>query len=298
MIRVEFPMIIKNLIAITTIAVLSAPSHAMMRSYGASINQSSWSLIKNTPTACILQHQIPRIGQANFASVASKDNNLDFELAMRQKPAQHTAVEVRSLSPKWKPQGASTHLTNMQYFKQFNGEINDQQAWVLLSELEKGMQPTFFYQDWYNKSDQVSVAVSAVNFEPQHQKFMDCVSKLLPYSFDDISFTTLNYRKNSHTLDNRSQKKLQMIQDYLKHEPEMELVVIDSYTDSYGGRYNNEMLSKKRAQQMKAILEQAGISAEKIVVDGYGEKRHVASNAKVQGRDKNRRVIITMNRGY
>jgi len=287
-------------LTVVTIAALIATSstNAMMRSYGASINQSSWSLIKDTPTACILQHQIPRIGQANFSSVASKNNNLDFELAMRQKPAQHTAVEVRSLSPKWKPQGASSHLTNMQYFKQFNGEVNDNQAWILLSELEKGMQPTFFYKDWYNKRDNVSVAVSSVNFDPQHQKFMDCVSRLLPYSFDDISFTTLNYRKNSNILDSRSRQKLKMIQDYLKHEPEMELVVIDSYTDSYGGRYNNEMLSKKRATDMKKLLEEAGITGSKIVLDGYGEKRHIVSNAKVQGRDKNRRVIITMNRGY
>jgi len=285
-------------ITAAAVLVVSGSSHAMMRSYGASIEQSSWSLVKNTPTACILQHQIPRIGQANFSSVASKDNNLDFELAMRQKPAKHTEVEVRSLSPKWKPQGTSSYLTDITYFKQFNGEINDDQAWVLLSELEKGMQPTFFYRDWYNSNDQISVAMSAVNFTPQHQKFMDCVSQLLPYSFDDISFTTLNYRKNSKVLDRRSKNKLKMIQDYLKYEPTMELVVIDSYTDSYGGRYNNEQLSIKRAQEMKKLLQKAGISGEKIVLDGFGEKRHIASNEKIQGRDKNRRVVITMNRGY
>lgn len=46
------------------------------------------------------------------------------------------------------------------------------------------------------------------------------------------------------------------------------------------------------------MLENAGIDGEKIQVDGYGEKRHIASNEKIQGRDKNRRVVITMNRGY
>lgn len=289
---------IRLTIAAASVLIATGSTHAMMRSYGASIEQSSWSLVKNSPTACILQHQIPSIGQANFSSVASKNDNLDFELAMRQKPAQHTQVEVRSLSPKWKPQGVSTHITTMDYFKRFNGELNDDSAWLILGELEKGMQPTFFYQDWYNKNDQVSVAMSSVNFAPQHQKFMQCVSQLLPYSFDDISFTTLNYHKNSDALDTRSKRKLKMIQDYLKHEPEMELVVIDSYTDSYGGRYNNELLSKKRAEQMKSLLEKAGISSDKIQVDGYGEKRHIASNEKIQGRDKNRRVVITMNRGY
>lgn len=293
-------MINKLAISMTaaTVMIASLPTHAMMRTYGAEVRQSNWSLVKNTPTACVLQHKIPRIGQANFSSVANKQINLDFELNMRQKPAKHTNVEVRSMAPSWKANQPSVHLANLRYFKQFNGEMHDDQAWILLSELEKGRQPTFFYTDWYNKNDKVSVAVSSVNFAPQHEKFLDCVSQLLPYSFDDISFTTLNYKKNSEELDARSKRKLKMIEDYLKHEPEMELVVIDSYTDSYGGRYNNEMLSKKRAQSMKKMLENAGIDGEKIQVDGYGEKRHIASNEKIQGRDKNRRVVITMNRGY
>jgi len=292
----------KKTIAWTIAATCSlysvTPTHAMMRTYSADINQSSWALIKNTPTACVLEHHIPTIGQANFSSVASKSSNLGFALEMAQKPAQHTQVELRSVAPKWRPQRASSHITNITYFKDFDGEVADQHAWVMLSELEKGMQPTFFYRDWYNKNDDIAVAVSSVNFAQQHQKFMTCVSQLLPYSFDDISFTTLNYRKNSVVLDKRSQRKLAKIQNYLQYEPEMELLIIDSYTDSIGGRYKNETLSKQRAQQMKALFEKAGIASEKIKVDGYGEKRHIASNQKVKGRDRNRRVVITMNRGY
>jgi len=75
-------------------------------------------------------------------------------------------------------------------------------------------------------------------------------------------------------------------------------VLIDSYTDSYGGRYKNELLSKQRANSMKELLNKAGIENNKITVNGYGEKRHIASNEKIYGRDANRRVVITMSRGY
>lgn len=287
-----------KVILLSLIATLTMPVNAMIRSYSASIEDSSWAIIKNTPTACVLQHNIPRYGQANFASVADKNINLDFELDMRNLPARSTQVELRSEPPQWRPAIASSAISKLAYYQRFNGEVIGDKAWMMLGELEKGMVPTFYYQDWYNNQDQVRVAVSAVNFAPQHQEFMDCVSRLLPYSFDDIAFTTLNYRKNSHQLDQRSQKKLDMIQQFLKYEPELELVLIDSYTDSYGGRYNNELLSKKRAGEMKDLLTEAGFEADKITVNGHGEKRHIASNERLQGRNANRRVVITMSRGY
>ncbi|NRA62040.1 MAG: OmpA family protein [Psychrobium sp.] len=287
-------------LALATIVgmTLCMPTNAMMRHYSATIKQSNWSLVKNTPTACVLEHQIPRFGKVNFSSVANKNTNLDFALDMLQKPAQRTEVELRSMPPQWKTGQGSRHITNLEYFREFDGEVLNKHAWIMLNELEKGMQPTFYYQDWYNDADSVSVSVSSVNFAPQHVQFMDCVSQLLRYSFDDIAFTTLNYLKNSNTLDRRSRNKLKMIQDYLKYEPEMELILVDSYTDSYGGREKNKQLSKQRANDMKKTLQDAGIAGDKIVVNGFGEKRHIAPNVKIQGRDSNRRVVITMNRGY
>lgn len=279
-------------------ALLTMPANGMMRSYSASMQESSWSLVKNSPTACVLEHQIPRFGKVNFSSVANKNINLDFAMNMLQKPAKYTEVELRSMPPKWRSNSPSSHITNLAYYKQFDGEVLDDQAWLMLNELEKGMSPTFFYRDWYNANDSVSVGVSAVNFADQHMAFMDCVSKLLPYSFEDISFTTLNYKKNTQILDRRSQEKLKMIRDYLKFEPEMELVLVDSYTDSYGGRYKNSQISKQRANDIKRMLEDSGIAGNKIMVTGHGEKRHIASNESIQGRNENRRVVITMNRGY
>ena len=287
-------------LALTVIVstALSLPANGMMRRYSATIEQSSWSLVQNSATSCVLEHQIPRFGKVNFSSVANKNINLDFALDMLQKPALRTDVELRSMPPQWKTGQSSRHITDLVYFKEFNGEVLNKHAWVMLNELEKGMQPTFYYQDWYSENDSVAVSVSSVNFAPQHLQFMECVSQLLRYSFDDIAFTTLHYLKNSNNLDRRSRNKLKMIQDYLKHEPEMELVLIDSYTDSVGGRYKNEQLSKSRANDMKKILQDAGIAGDKIRVNGFGEKRHIASIEKLHGRDSNRRVVITLNRGY
>ena len=68
--------------------------------------------------------------------------------------------------------------------------------------------------------------------------------------------------------------------------------MINAYTDSYGGRYTNQKLSEKRAEAIKAYMTEKGIAAEKIVTQGFGEKRHVATNNTIIGRGKNRRVVI------
>ena len=286
----------KTLLMSVIVALAALPAQGMLRNYTAKIEQSQWTLAKDNPVACQLQHEIPRYGAALFSSVASKDINLEFELDMLRMPAKRTEVELRSVAPKWRPGFGSSQITSLAFFKQFNGEVDSDNAWMMLSELEKGMQPTFYYQDWHSRRDNVAVGMSAVNFIPQYEQFLECIDRLLPYSFEDISYTTLNYRNNSTELDRSSTKKMAMIREYLKWEPEMSLVLIDSYTDSVGGRNKNKLLSQARAKELKAYFAKAGIPENRITSKGHGERRHIASNKTPYGRDANRRVVIRMSR--
>lgn len=289
-------LMLKAIVLSAGLALTALPASSMARNYTASIEQSSWTLAKDTPVACQLEHRIPRYGAALFSSTASKDINMGFELDMLRMPAKATPVELRSVPPKWRPGVASSRITPLGFYKQFNGEVDNQNAWVMLNELEKGMQPTFYYQDWHNQRENIAVGVSSANFAPQYEQFLECMDRLLPYSFEDISYTTLNYRNNSIELDRNSSKKMEMIREYLKYEPELSLVLIDSYTDSVGGRYKNKQLSKQRAKELKAFFAQAGIASDRIATTGHGERRHIASNQTPYGRDANRRVVIRMNK--
>ena len=87
-----------------------------------------------------------------------------------------------------------------------------------------------------------------------------------------------------------------MIGEYLKADPSIDMLVINAYTDSYGGRWPNLKLSEKRAKTIKNYFASLGIDPARIEVEGHGEKQHVASNETETGRSLNRRVIISMSR--
>jgi outer membrane protein OmpA-like peptidoglycan-associated protein len=106
----------------------------------------------------------------------------------------------------------------------------------------------------------------------------------------------LNYQFGSDKLTRSSQKRINMITEYLSLDPNLELVLIDGYSDSYGPRNTNLKMSEKRAKQIKSYFIDSGIDPIRIAAKGYGEKRHIASNASVIGRSKNRRVVIRMDK--
>lgn len=71
-------------------------------------------------------------------------------------------------------------------------------------------------------------------------------------------------------------------------------VRIAGYTDSTGSAEYNLGLSNRRAAAVRNYLQSHGISPNRLVNIGYGEKDPIASNATKQGRAKNRRVEINL----
>ncbi|MBY8047623.1 OmpA family protein [Vibrio fluvialis] len=270
---------------------------AMEKRYVATPQQSSWQMAIKTPLECQLVHPIPNYGDAVFTSHASKKINLDFELKMRRPMGDTRNVSLVSMPPAWRPGESADRITNIQFFKQFDGYIGGQTAWALLSELEKGRYPTFSYQDWQSRDQRIEVALSSVLFQPQYNAFSDCVSNLLPYSFEDISFTILHYdRGDSVELNKASQKRLAQIAEYIRYNSDIDLVLVATYTDATDGKNESQSLSEKRAESLQKYFESLGLPADRIQVQGYGKRRPIADNASPIGKDKNRRVVISLGR--
>ncbi|EKO3988245.1 flagellar protein MotY [Vibrio fluvialis] len=270
---------------------------AMEKRYVATPQQSSWQMAINTPLECQLVHPIPNYGDAVFTSHASKKINLDFELKMRRPMGDTRNVSLVSMPPAWRPGESADRITNIQFFKQFDGYIGGQTAWALLSELEKGRYPTFSYQDWQSRDQRIEVALSSVLFQPQYNAFSDCMSNLLPYSFEDISFTILHYdRGDSVELNKASQKRLAQIAEYIRYNSDIDLVLVATYTDATDGKNESQSLSEKRAESLQKYFEALGLPADRIQVQGYGKRRPIADNASPIGKDKNRRVVISLGR--
>lgn len=265
---------------------------ADMRHYVASIDDSQWRLAENSRIRCALEHDIPAYGKAVFTSAAGKEQNLLFTLDMWTKPDAATQATLVSKAPVWRPGEQQKTITRLSYMKDFNGEVPKKAAWSMLTELERGREPTFYYADWYNSENKVAVGLSAANFRSKYSEFRQCLAGLLPYSFDDIAFTVLNYEAGGTELTRFSKAQLARVQEYLSQDPAVELVLINAYTDSYGGRSINQKVSEKRAASVKDFFVSKGIPAERIQTEGHGETRHVASNQGADERARNRRVVV------
>ena len=286
----------KTLKTVSIIAglVFATGANAGIRQYSADLENSNWQVSNNTRLNCTLSHQIPNYGEAKFSSKANRSNNMMFELDMLRLPDNYSLAEVRSVAPNFKPGINGYTIADMKLHKQFNPSLSKKVAWTMLNELEQGMNPTFFYNDWYSDNDKISVGLSTARFQRAYKEFVGCVGNLLNFSFDDIAYTVLNYQSNSDKFTKASERRISMIKEYLLLDQELELVLIDAYSDSYGGRWGNLKLSEKRANNIRDYFVKNGVDASRIEAKGYGEKRHIASNETTLGRGKNRRVVIHM----
>lgn len=69
-------------------------------------------------------------------------------------------------------------------------------------------------------------------------------------------------------------------------------VTIIGHTDNTGGPAVNDPLSRDRAANTRDYLVQRGVSPNRIMIDGRGEREPIASNTDASGRARNRRVEI------
>jgi outer membrane protein OmpA-like peptidoglycan-associated protein len=76
----------------------------------------------------------------------------------------------------------------------------------------------------------------------------------------------------------------------LKQHAEIVKLEVQGHTDDKGDDALNAKLSKDRAKAVVKALTTRGIEAARLVPQGYGETKPVASNDTVEGRQKNRRV--------
>jgi outer membrane protein OmpA-like peptidoglycan-associated protein len=174
--------------------------------------------------------------------------------------------------------------------------MKNSRAWRLLTELEQGMSPTFYYDGWVDGKDKVIVSLSTVRFFDAYDQFLSCLDQLpiLKVKKEHIENThnaVINFRSNKYSFTQKAGKKLEKIYAYVKGN-DVELVLISGYTDSQGAHPYNDMLSKKRANAVSDFFTKQGINANKIKIQSYGERNPVDDNATNKGRAKNRRVLI------
>jgi outer membrane protein OmpA-like peptidoglycan-associated protein len=114
------------------------------------------------------------------------------------------------------------------------------------------------------------------------------VIKRIDYAANNIYFAT-----NKFVLLAKSFKGLNEVAQILKDDPQLKLA-IDGHTDDVGSDASNQKLSENRANAVKAHLIKNGVDESRLTVTGYGESKPIADNKTAAGRQKNRRVEMTL----
>jgi sodium-type flagellar protein MotY len=284
-----------NLLFSLAISVASLSCAASLKTFEAPLDESRWNFSGN-PLDCKLSHSIPFYGDAEFHQEAGKNQQLAFSLGYkRHKISAARVADVRALPPAWHPSRTSRELGQVEI--RDGGQIftsHDTASWRLLNELEVGRFPTFYYQDFNELEDQVSVALSAVGFKAEYDKFLTCLTNLVPFKIDELSKLTVYFDFDRTSIKDADKNRLYALAQYVKYDPSIEVVFIEGHTDDKGSRSYNDKLSAKRVETVKKMLQLEGVSDNRFKTNALGERKPAVSNRSAQGRAKNRRVYISL----
>jgi outer membrane protein OmpA-like peptidoglycan-associated protein len=118
-------------------------------------------------------------------------------------------------------------------------------------------------------------------------------SGIAPTAPRDIGPYRLEFQTGSSRFTPASASELREIADVLKAHPEARADV-NGYTDDSGDDAANLRLSEARANATMNQLASLGVDRSRMSAQGYGESHPVADNATAEGRQRNRRVEISV----
>ncbi len=112
--------------------------------------------------------------------------------------------------------------------------------------------------------------------------------KPIKLSLDSVTFET-----GKAILTPQGEHKINEFATVIQHYGTQN-VLIEGHTDNVGNKYKNQKLSERRANMIRNTLIIKGVSAKRLTTKGLGEKRPITTNATSSGRQKNRRVELTV----
>jgi OmpA-OmpF porin, OOP family len=135
----------------------------------------------------------------------------------------------------------------------------------------------------------VSVPEGSLNYS-LHQWLAGTSDTTVPKRF---VFNYLNFETGSTKLTPDSVPTVDSLVMILKAYPTV-AVRLEGHTDNTGDAAANKKLSLDRAVAVKEIMITGGIADARIGTDGYGQEKPVASNETEEGRAKNRRTELVV----
>ena len=114
------------------------------------------------------------------------------------------------------------------------------------------------------------------------------MEEILKTAFENLEFET-----GKDIIKSVSVPALTELTDVLIKKTDWRLQIA-GHTDNVGDDQANLILSKKRAEAVKKFMVDRGIAADRLVTLYFGETQPIADNNTPEGRQKNRRVEMTI----
>lgn len=102
----------------------------------------------------------------------------------------------------------------------------------------------------------------------------------------------VTFGTGSSFLNAESRVALDRVAQAINFLPKQKHFEIGAHTDDQGTRKNNRSLSARRASAVRKYLMIRGVSANRLVANGYGEGSPLVPNKSIEARRKNRRIEL------
>jgi outer membrane protein OmpA-like peptidoglycan-associated protein len=123
---------------------------------------------------------------------------------------------------------------------------------------------------------------------------LDAVTATTPLeaALKALNLPTVNFATGSADIPPDAKPVLAKAASVINMLPPTLRLEIAGHTDSTGTAEANMRLSRQRAQAVADFLVASGVPRERLLAQGYGDTRPVASNATEEGRFNNRRIEV------
>lgn len=193
--------------------------------------------------------------------------------------------------PSWKPQLVSETLGNVQ-LATADADLVIPQTFVpaIYALLEQSM-PVILS----NADKPLRIQMQPYQFKDSYKTYKQCVSNLIPYTFEQITRTTLYYQVDETALSSANKQALDKILRYAKADPNRIVsMIIDGHSDTQTDPALAETQAKNQADWVANYLKENGIAEDKLRVRSHADKYPVASNLIAKEKAKNRRVTVRL----
>lgn len=260
--------------------------------YASPLGDARWKVSGN-PLRCGLSITIPEYGVAYFEQFATQSPH--FILRKWQEVQGYIPAQVWARSPVWKPNG-QMFLVKRSKIKpgKWGLYLSRDPALKLLTYLYNGFKAEFKYRS--EQGFPVTVELSPVRFQRVYSQYQRCLGNLFDFNFDDVKESVFYFGLDSYDLTEEDKRQLHRIAKYVRVDHQIKAINIAGYTDDQGRRGYNNAVSQKRAEMVSAYLQSIGVPKYKLEVTWYGVKYPVAENNTAEGRAKNRRVVVELER--